>query len=178
MASFTFRSARSHLGMQKCLFRGITTLPSSITLEVPRPLRSRRCPLQRLFSAFPNGFPGGGLLLLRFVVALNAAAEGIFVLVLPDHETASCWCLGGLAVVTGRFDPDGISYADLLRIGRRRKRDHKPGTVTIEPNANSCKLHRPSKPCDHLCGACAAWSWCIFTRRASFWSSRNHHSRL
>jgi putative oxidoreductase len=74
-------------------------LLSSIMLEVPRPLRSRRCPLQRLFSAFPNGFPGGGLLLLRFVVALNAAAEGIFILSSPDHETASCWYLAGLAVV-------------------------------------------------------------------------------
>ena len=66
-----------------------------------RPLRSRRCPLQRLFSAFPNGFSGGGLLLLRFVVALNAAAEGIFILSYSDRETAACWCLGGLAVVTG-----------------------------------------------------------------------------
>ena len=42
-----------------------------------------------------------GLLLLRFVVALNAAAEGIFVLSSQDHETASSWCLGGLAIVTG-----------------------------------------------------------------------------
>ena len=87
--------------MQKCLFRGITTLPSSITLEVPRPLRSRGCPLQRLFSAFPNGFPGAGLLLLRFVVALNATAEGAFILSSPEHDTASGWCLGGLAVVMG-----------------------------------------------------------------------------
>ena len=87
--------------MQKCLFRGITALPSSITLEVPRPLRNRRCPLQRLFSAFPKGFPGGGLLLLRFVVALNAAVEGIFILSSPDHETAPCWCFAGLAVVMG-----------------------------------------------------------------------------
>ena len=45
--------------------------------------------------------PGGGLLLLRFVVALNAAAEGIFAWSSQDHETASCWCLGGLAIVTG-----------------------------------------------------------------------------
>jgi uncharacterized membrane protein YphA (DoxX/SURF4 family) len=35
------------------------------------------------------------------VVALNAAAEGIFVLSSQDHETASSWCLGGLAIVTG-----------------------------------------------------------------------------
>jgi uncharacterized membrane protein YphA (DoxX/SURF4 family) len=90
-----------HLGMKKCLFRGITTLPPSTRLEVPRPLRSRGCPLQRLFSTFPNGFPGGGLFLLRFVIALNAVAEGIFILSSPDHETASGWCLGGLAVAMG-----------------------------------------------------------------------------
>ena len=40
-----------------------------------------------------------------------------------------------------RFGPDRISYADLLRIGRRRKRDHKLGTFTVEPNSNSCKFH-------------------------------------
>jgi uncharacterized membrane protein YphA (DoxX/SURF4 family) len=87
--------------MQKCLFRGITALLSYVTLKVPRPLPSRGCPLQRLFSTFPNGFPGGGLFLLRFVIALNAVAEGIFILSSPDHETASSWCLGGLAVVMG-----------------------------------------------------------------------------
>ena len=68
---------------------------------MPRPLRSRRCPLQRLFSAFPKGFPGGGLVLLRLVIALNAAAEGISILSYSDSEAASCWCVGGLAVVTG-----------------------------------------------------------------------------
>jgi uncharacterized membrane protein YphA (DoxX/SURF4 family) len=55
--------------------------------------------MQRLFLAFPNGFPGGGLLLLRFVVALNAAAEGTYLFCSVDHETASCWCLSGLTVV-------------------------------------------------------------------------------
>lgn len=34
-------------------------------------------------------------------MALNAAAEGIFILSSSDHESAACWCLGGLAVVTG-----------------------------------------------------------------------------
>ena len=103
--------------MQKCLFRGITTLPPSIRLEVPRPLRSRGCPLQRLFSTFPNGFPGGGLLLLRLVIALNAAAEGIFILSSPDHETASGWCLGGLGGCDGQLDPDGISCGRPIRRG-------------------------------------------------------------
>jgi uncharacterized membrane protein YphA (DoxX/SURF4 family) len=87
--------------MRKCLLRVITSLPPSVSLKMLRPLwNRRRCPLQRLFSAFPSRFPGGGLLLLRFVVALNAAAEGIFVLSSQDHETASSWCLGGLAIVT------------------------------------------------------------------------------
>jgi hypothetical protein len=88
------------VGKRKCLLQGITSFSSSITFELPLRLRSRRCPLQRLFSAFPNGYPGGGLFLLRFVVALNAAAEGIFILYSPDREISS-WCLGGLAILTG-----------------------------------------------------------------------------
>ena len=35
------------------------------------------------------------------MIALNAVAEGIFILSSPDHETASGWCLGGLAVAMG-----------------------------------------------------------------------------
>ena len=33
--------------------------------------------MQRLFSTFPNSWPGGGLLLLRLALALPAAADGL-----------------------------------------------------------------------------------------------------
>ena len=36
--------------------------------------------MQRLFSTFPNSWPGGGLLLLRIALALPAAADGLFAL--------------------------------------------------------------------------------------------------
>ena len=58
-------------------------------------------PAAKAILRFSKRVSRGGLLLLRFVVALNAAAEGIFILSSPDHETASSWCLGGLAVVMG-----------------------------------------------------------------------------
>lgn len=48
--------------------------------------------MQRLFSTFPNSWPGGGLLLLRLTLALAAAADGLFTL-LPMQ---SAW-----AVTTG-----------------------------------------------------------------------------
>jgi uncharacterized membrane protein YphA (DoxX/SURF4 family) len=48
--------------------------------------------MQRLFSTFPNSWPGGGLLLLRLTLALPAAADGLFTL-LPVQ---SAW-----AVATG-----------------------------------------------------------------------------
>jgi putative oxidoreductase len=36
--------------------------------------------MQRLFSTFPNSWPGGGLLLLRMALALPAATDGLFTL--------------------------------------------------------------------------------------------------
>ena len=36
--------------------------------------------MQRLFSTFPNSWPGGGLLLLRLTLAVAAAADGLFTL--------------------------------------------------------------------------------------------------
>ena len=36
--------------------------------------------MQRLFSTFPNSWPGGGLLLLRIALALPAATDGLFTL--------------------------------------------------------------------------------------------------
>jgi putative oxidoreductase len=36
--------------------------------------------MQRLFSTFPNSWPGGGLLLLRIALALPVATDGLFML--------------------------------------------------------------------------------------------------
>jgi len=36
--------------------------------------------MQRLFSTFPNSWPGGGLFLLRIALAFPAAADGLFTL--------------------------------------------------------------------------------------------------
>jgi hypothetical protein len=44
--------------MQRCLFQGITSLPSSIRLEVPRPLWSRREPAAKaIFLPHECGAP-------------------------------------------------------------------------------------------------------------------------
>jgi putative oxidoreductase len=52
--------------------------------------------MQRLFSTFPNSWPGAGLFLLRVALAVPAAAEGLFGL-LPMH---SGWAIAaGLASV-------------------------------------------------------------------------------
>jgi putative oxidoreductase len=48
--------------------------------------------MQRLFSTFPNSWPGAGLFLLRVALAVPAAADGLFKL-LPMHS--------GWAVATG-----------------------------------------------------------------------------
>lgn len=53
--------------------------------------------MQRLFSTFPNSWPGGGLLLLRLTLALPAAADGLSVL-----HAQSAWgvATGAVAVAT------------------------------------------------------------------------------
>jgi uncharacterized membrane protein YphA (DoxX/SURF4 family) len=48
--------------------------------------------MQRLFSTFPNSWPGGGLFLLRIAVALPAVADGLSTL-LAVHS--------GWAIATG-----------------------------------------------------------------------------
>jgi uncharacterized membrane protein YphA (DoxX/SURF4 family) len=56
--------------------------------------------LQRLFSTFPGGWPGLGLLLLRLTVGLTTAAQGISYLSTLRATTTGIWiaCLLGIAV--------------------------------------------------------------------------------
>jgi uncharacterized membrane protein YphA (DoxX/SURF4 family) len=75
-----------------------------------------RYALQRLYSTFPSGRPGIGLLLLRAAVGLTATAEGIFLLSGPSDPSSGKWLLGlvlitsGTALAAGFFTP----FAGLL----------------------------------------------------------------
>ena len=57
--------------------------------------------MQRLFSTFPDGWPGAGLLLLRSVVGLVAALQGGACLAYADNPTPGTWIVGGLAIASG-----------------------------------------------------------------------------
>jgi putative oxidoreductase len=57
--------------------------------------------LQRLFSAFPNGWPGLGLLLLRVVAGVTAAAQGGSHLATVAHLTPGPCIIAGLAIASG-----------------------------------------------------------------------------
>jgi len=66
-----------------------------------------RYALQRLYSTFPGGRPGLGLLLLRTTVGLAAIAEGVFCFSDPSIPSMDKWLLGlfltasGLALAIG-----------------------------------------------------------------------------
>jgi len=78
--------------------------------------RAAEVPLQRLFSTFPDGGPGIGLLLLRASVGGLAAASGVLCLSIGLERVPALWatCLGlalaGGALLVGFMSP----YASLL----------------------------------------------------------------
>jgi len=57
--------------------------------------------LQRLFSTFPGGWPGFGLMLLRIALGFVAGAEGIASL--RGHPDAGliAWVIGSLSILSG-----------------------------------------------------------------------------
>jgi uncharacterized membrane protein YphA (DoxX/SURF4 family) len=57
--------------------------------------------VQRLFSAFPDGWPGVGLVFLRLAVALSAIAQGIFAIAVNRGAAFAIWAMGLLAIVVG-----------------------------------------------------------------------------
>lgn len=57
--------------------------------------------MQKLFSAFPDGWPGIGLVLLRLTVALNAIIHGLFALMAADAAASFPWIEAASAVVVG-----------------------------------------------------------------------------
>jgi len=61
----------------------------------------RRHRLQKLFSSFPDGWPGVGLILLRFAVAFSAIAQGCCSLAPGNPVSSSVWAVAVSAVVVG-----------------------------------------------------------------------------
>jgi uncharacterized membrane protein YphA (DoxX/SURF4 family) len=67
--------------------------------------------VQRLFSTFPAGAPGGGLLLLRVAAGVAAMAQSFGLLWAPDERTilariaAAVTCASGLSLLLGLLTP-------------------------------------------------------------------------
>ena len=99
-AKWDFNSLHACVFWRECVFEGAPG----------------RFALQRLYSTFPDGRPGIGLLLLRAAVGLTAAAQGILYLLGPSNPSSGKWLLGlvlitsGLALAAGFFTP----FAGLL----------------------------------------------------------------
>jgi uncharacterized membrane protein YphA (DoxX/SURF4 family) len=60
-----------------------------------------RFALQRLYSTFPDGRPGIGLLILRAAVGLAAIAQGIFYLSGLSNPSPGKWLLGSALIAGG-----------------------------------------------------------------------------
>jgi len=56
--------------------------------------------MQRLFSTFPGGWPGVGLLLLRATVGVSLAVLSGAALADHEHATGTQWALGAIALLT------------------------------------------------------------------------------
>ncbi len=85
--------------------------------------RQRSQTLQKLFSTFPSGPPGLGLLLLRAAVGIVLIAQGASGLVNGTNSTLSTWiptlmALGsGVSLLSGFMTPVGSLVAALLSAG-------------------------------------------------------------
>jgi uncharacterized membrane protein YphA (DoxX/SURF4 family) len=87
-----------------------------LTLSLGSEGAQGRYALQRLYSTFPGGRPGIGLLLLRAAVGFAATAAGILYLSGPSNTSLDKWVIGliltagGAALAIGFLTP----YAGLL----------------------------------------------------------------
>ncbi|MCU1252626.1 MAG: hypothetical protein JWQ49_5655 [Edaphobacter sp.] len=66
-------------------------------MRIPCP---RRLSLQKLFSTFPEGWPGLGLVVLRLTVALSAIVQGIGTFMESPAQILS-WTIGSLEALVG-----------------------------------------------------------------------------
>ncbi len=97
--------------------------------------------MQRLFSTFPDGAPGLGLLLLRVAVAAALAVHTVTCLAERSHVTLGAWAVvalaavGGVSLLAGLLTPLGIGLIgpgafslDAALFGRRE--------ITIPPRCD------------------------------------------
>ena len=57
--------------------------------------------LQKLFSTFPDGLPGFGLILLRFTVGLRLAIQGAYTIGTASGAPLGAWAIGLVAIFSG-----------------------------------------------------------------------------
>jgi len=88
-------------GTEKALVLGVQFAAKEVSLFSGASLRLRRHRLQRLFSSFPEGRPGIGLIFLRLTVAVNAIVCAIDALVGPHRHGINAWAVGSLAIAVG-----------------------------------------------------------------------------
>ena len=105
--------------------RGICCLASIGTLVDDATNGRGEVLLQRLFSAFPAGGPGGGLLLLRAAAGATAVFDGAASFNTAETLTrltvlvAVTMTLAGLVLIAGWYTPAGgtvLATADLCRL--------------------------------------------------------------
>jgi uncharacterized membrane protein YphA (DoxX/SURF4 family) len=90
-------------GGKKALDLGVTFPISRASLPHGALCLRWRHKLQKLFSAFPAGWPGLGLILLRIAVALGAITQGLNALPAPGGPALIVRFLGILAIIGGLF---------------------------------------------------------------------------
>src|SRR5258708_30938675 len=81
------------------------------------PHRRRTMQVQRLFSAFPAGLPGVGLLLLRAVVGAALVAHGVLCLASSDRITLVVSVSTALLLLSGGFLLIGLLTPILRLLG-------------------------------------------------------------
>jgi putative oxidoreductase len=76
--------------------------------------------LQRLFTTFPNGWPGTGLLLLRLTAGLSMVIRGMseaqVLAPLVAQILACTGVVGGILILIGLWTPVAASAATLLEL--------------------------------------------------------------
>jgi uncharacterized membrane protein YphA (DoxX/SURF4 family) len=89
--------------------------------EVPR--KRRKAHLQRLFTAFPGGWPGVGLLLLRAAIGLVSLLQGAFYLTGKTDNQMAAWLgaiiglVSGAALLVGLLTPVAGVVAGVGAVG-------------------------------------------------------------